>query len=159
MTNTVGDMPGIVVLFSWNSMGDIIYIGYDVINIVDVMSYLYGCDIIKCSCDAMHTECDVIHIVCTVIQRVGVIQLIHMVWWHRYSGFMVRYREWDGRYDFCVVMCDVSLASTSDISLCQTSLANHLLVGSTWEFHGPCTPFAWIKDLAFTQTCPSKSSS
>ena len=60
-------------------MSDIIYIGYDVINIVDVMSYLYGCDIIKCSCDAMHTECDVIHIVCTVIQRVGVIQLIHMV--------------------------------------------------------------------------------
>ena len=38
------------------SMSDIIYIGYDVINIVDVMSYLYGCDIIKCSCDAMHTE-------------------------------------------------------------------------------------------------------
>ena len=60
-------------------MSDIIYIGYDVINIVDVMSYLYGCDIIKCSCDAMHTECDVIHIVCTVIQRVGVIKLIHMV--------------------------------------------------------------------------------
>ena len=42
-------------------MGDIIYIGYDVINILDVMSYLYGCDGIKCSCDVMHTECDVIH--------------------------------------------------------------------------------------------------
>ena len=42
-----------------------------------VMSYLYGCDVIKCSCDVMHTECDVIHIVCNVIQRVGVIQLIH----------------------------------------------------------------------------------
>ena len=47
-------------------MGDIINIGYDVINILDVMSYLFGCDIIKCSCDAMHTECD-------VIERVGVV--------------------------------------------------------------------------------------
>ena len=38
MSKTVGEMPGIVVLFSWNSMGEIIYIGYDVINILDVMS-------------------------------------------------------------------------------------------------------------------------
>ena len=60
-------------------MGDIIYIGYDVINIMDVMSYLYGCDVINCSCEVMHTECDVIHILCNVIQRGGVIQLIHWV--------------------------------------------------------------------------------
>ena len=60
-------------------MISIIYIGYDVINTLDVMSYLYGCDVTKCSCDVMHTECDVIHIVCNVIQRVGVIQLIHWV--------------------------------------------------------------------------------
>ena len=58
-------------------MSDIICIGYDVINILDVMSYLYGCDIIKCSCDVMHTECDVIHRVCNVIERVGVTQLTH----------------------------------------------------------------------------------
>ena len=58
-------------------MGDIIYIGYDVKNILDVMSYLYGCDVINCSCDAMHAECDYIHIVCNVIQRVGVIDLKH----------------------------------------------------------------------------------
>ena len=57
-------------------MGDIIYIGYDVINILDLMSFLYRCDVITCSCDVMHTECDDIHIVCNVIQRVGVIQLI-----------------------------------------------------------------------------------
>ena len=38
MSNTVGEMPGIVILFSCNSMGDTIYIGYDVINILDVMS-------------------------------------------------------------------------------------------------------------------------
>ena len=60
-------------------MGDIIYIGYDVIDIVDVMSYLYRCDVIKCSCDVMHIECDVTHRVCSVIQRVLVIQLIHWV--------------------------------------------------------------------------------
>ena len=54
-------------------MGDTIYIEYDVINIRDVMSYLHGCDVLKCSSDVMHTECDVIHIVCSVIQRVGVI--------------------------------------------------------------------------------------
>ena len=60
-------------------MGYIIYIGYDIINILDVMSYLYGCDVIKCPCDVMHTEYDVIHLVCKVIQRVGVIKLIHWV--------------------------------------------------------------------------------
>ena len=51
-------------------MGDIISIAYDVINILAMMSYLYGCDVIKCSCDVMHTESDVIYIVCNVIQRV-----------------------------------------------------------------------------------------
>ena len=60
-------------------MCDIIYIGYDVINILDVMSYLYGCDVKMHSCDVMQSECDVIHIVCNVIQRVGEIQLIHWV--------------------------------------------------------------------------------
>ena len=79
MSNTVSQMTGRVVLFSWNSMGDIIYIGYHVINILDVMSYLYRCDVINCSCDAMHAECDDIHIVCNVIKRVGVIDLIHWV--------------------------------------------------------------------------------
>ena len=38
MSNTVGEMPGIIILFSSNSMGDIIYNGYDVINILVVMS-------------------------------------------------------------------------------------------------------------------------
>ena len=61
-------------------MGDIIYIGYDVLNTLDMMSYLYGCDVRKCSCDVMHSECDVIHRVCNVIQRVDVIQLIHGVY-------------------------------------------------------------------------------
>ena len=60
-------------------MCNIIYIGYDVINILDVMSSLYRCDDIKCSCDVMDTECDVIHIVCNVKQRVGVIKFINWV--------------------------------------------------------------------------------
>ena len=60
-------------------MGDIIYIGYNVIDILDVMPYLYQCDVIKSSCDLMHTESDVIHRVCNIIQGVGVIQLIHWV--------------------------------------------------------------------------------
>ena len=54
--------------FPESRMGDIIYIGYDVINMLDVMSYLYGCDVIKCSCDVMLTEYDVIHIVCDVTE-------------------------------------------------------------------------------------------
>ena len=56
MLNRVGEMPGIVVFLSRNIIGDIIYIGYDIINILDVMSYLYECDVIKCSCDVRHTE-------------------------------------------------------------------------------------------------------
>ena len=72
-------MLGRVLSCHESSMGDTIYIGYDVINTRDVISYLYGCDVIKCSCDVMHTECDVIHIVCNVIQVVGVIKLIHCV--------------------------------------------------------------------------------
>ena len=54
-------------------MAVIIYIGYDVINKLDLISYLYSCDVIKYSYDDMHTECDVTHRVCDVIQRVGVV--------------------------------------------------------------------------------------
>ena len=54
-------------------MAVIIYIGYDAINQLDVISYLYSCDVLKYSCDDMHTECDVIHRVCDVIQRVGLL--------------------------------------------------------------------------------------
>ena len=47
-------------------MADIVYIGYDIINILDAMLYLCGHDVIKYSCDVMHTECDVIHRVCVM---------------------------------------------------------------------------------------------
>ena len=49
-------------------MGDI-YIGYDVINILGVMSYIFMHDVIKRSCDVMHTEYDVIHIECVMSSR------------------------------------------------------------------------------------------
>ena len=60
MSNTVGEIPGIVIWFSRKSMGDIIYIGYDVIYIMCVILYIDRCDVIKGSCDAMHTDYDVI---------------------------------------------------------------------------------------------------
>ena len=52
-----------------SSICDIIDIGYDVIKILGVMSYIYGCDVIKSSWDVMHTECDVIYIVCVMSYR------------------------------------------------------------------------------------------
>ena len=54
-------------------MAVIIYIGYDALNKLDLISYLYSCDVIKYLCDDMHAECDVIYRVCDVIQRVGVL--------------------------------------------------------------------------------------
>ena len=61
-------------------MGDIIYIGYDVINILGVMSYIFMHDVIKRSCDVMHTECDVIHIVCVMSYQEWVL-------YNGYTGF------------------------------------------------------------------------
>ena len=61
-------------------MADIIYIGYDVINILGEMSYIYVCDVINNSCDVMHTEYDVINIVCVMSYR-------ECVWYNRYTGF------------------------------------------------------------------------
>ena len=61
-------------------MGDIIYIGYDVINVQGVMSYIQGCDVIKSSCDAMHTEYDAIYILCVMSSR-------EWVWYNLSTGF------------------------------------------------------------------------
>ena len=58
-------------------MGDIIYIGYDVIKILDVMSYLYGCDIIKYSSDVTDLLDEIpSYSGCDVIDRVGVMTQI-----------------------------------------------------------------------------------
>ena len=80
MSNTVGEMPGIVVLFSCNSMGDIIYIGYDVINTLGVMLYIEGYNVINICCDSMDTEYDVTRIVCVMSYR-------EWVWYNLYREF------------------------------------------------------------------------
>ena len=82
-------------------MGDIIYIGYDIINKFGVMSYLYVCDVIKSSCDVMHTECDVIHIVCVMSYR-------EWVWYNGYTGFDDKDRV-DVVSDIVGEMADITL--------------------------------------------------
>ena len=54
MSNMVGDMSGIVVVLLWKQYGDNIHIGYDVINILGVMLYIEGYDVIN-NCDCMYT--------------------------------------------------------------------------------------------------------
>ena len=56
MSNMVVEMPGIVVVLSSKQYGDSICIGNDVINMLDVMIYTEGYDVIKSCCDSMHTE-------------------------------------------------------------------------------------------------------
>ena len=50
-----GEMSGIVIVLSWKQYADRVHIGYDVINILGVMLYIEGYNVIK-SCDNMHTE-------------------------------------------------------------------------------------------------------
>ena len=70
MSNMVGEMSGIVVVLSLRQYGDRIYTGYVVINILGVMLYREGYDVINCSFDSMHTEYGVTHIVCVISYRV-----------------------------------------------------------------------------------------
>ena len=72
MSNMVGEMSGIVVVFSWMRYGDSVHIGYDVINILGVKLNIEVCNVLN-SCDSMHTEYYVTRIVCDVIQSVGVV--------------------------------------------------------------------------------------
>ena len=51
-------------------MCDIIYIGYDVMNIVGAMTYTQSDDVIKRGCDVINTAYGVLH-------AVGVIPHIH----------------------------------------------------------------------------------
>ena len=50
MSNRVGELSDIDVCSHESRMGDIIYILYDVINIIFVTSNIEGCDVIKGSC-------------------------------------------------------------------------------------------------------------
>ena len=56
MSNMVCEMSGIVVLLSWKQYDDSIRILYDVINILGVMLYVEGYNVINSCCDSMHTE-------------------------------------------------------------------------------------------------------
>ena len=72
MSNMVGEMSGIVIVFSWKRYGDCVHVGYDVINILGVKLFIDVCNVLN-RCDSMHTEYDVSNIVCDFIQRVGVV--------------------------------------------------------------------------------------
>ena len=72
MSNMVGEISGIFIVFSWKRYGDSVHVGYDVINILGVKLFIEMCNVLN-SCDSMHTEYDVTRIVCDVIQRVGVV--------------------------------------------------------------------------------------
>ena len=108
MSNMVGEMSGVFVVFSWNRYGDSVLIGYDVINIVGVKLYLEVCNVLKSCSDSMHTVYDVTCIVSDVIQRVGVVKLIPWVWWHSYSGCSVSYNGTDCRYNVRIAICVMS---------------------------------------------------
>ena len=58
--------------FHKNSVRNIIYSGYDVINIVGAMRYKQPYDVFKRGCDVIHSAYGVLH-------AVGVISYIHRV--------------------------------------------------------------------------------
>ena len=58
---------------------DIIYSGYDVINIVGAMTYKNWYDVIKRVCDVKSSAYGVLH-------AVGVISYIHRLWYHQSNG-------------------------------------------------------------------------
>ena len=58
---------------------DIIDSGYDVINIVDAMTYKQWYDVIKRGCDVINSTYGVLH-------AVGVISYIHRVRYHQSNG-------------------------------------------------------------------------
>ena len=60
-------------------MCDIIYSGYDVINIVGAMTYKQWNDVFKRGCDVINSAYSVLH-------ALGVISYIHRVSYHQSSG-------------------------------------------------------------------------
>ena len=65
--------------FHRHSVCDIIYSGYDVINIVGAMTYRKWYDVIKRGYDVINSAYGVLYAVC-------VISYIHRVWYHQSSG-------------------------------------------------------------------------
>ena len=66
MSNMVGEISGIVIMLSWKQYRDRVHIGYDVINILGVILYIEGYNVINSGGDSMHTEYDVTCIVCVM---------------------------------------------------------------------------------------------
>ena len=64
-----GEMSGIVVVLSWKQYGDSIHIVYDIINILGVMLYIEGYNVINSCCYSMHREYDVTRIVWAMSYR------------------------------------------------------------------------------------------
>ena len=69
MSNMVGEISGIGIVFSGKQYGDSVHIGFDVINTLGVMLYIEGYNVINICCDSMDTEYDVIGIVCVMSYR------------------------------------------------------------------------------------------
>ena len=80
MSNMLGEMPGIVIELSWKQYGDSVQIGYYIINILGVMLYIEGCNVINSCYDSMHTEYDVTCIVFVMSYR-------DWEWYKWYPGF------------------------------------------------------------------------
>ena len=68
-SNMVGEMSGIGIVLSCKQYGDIIHIGYDVINTLGVTLFIEGYNGINICCDSMDTEYDVTRIVCVMSYR------------------------------------------------------------------------------------------
>ena len=81
MSITAGEISCIVVVFSRQRYGYSVHIGYVVINILSVMLYIEGYNVINSFCESMHTEYDVTRIVC-------VISLREWVCYNWYPGFV-----------------------------------------------------------------------
>ena len=75
-----GEMSGIVVVLSWKQYGESVHIGYDVINILGVMLYREGFNVINSCCDSMHTKNHVTRIQCVMSYR-------ECVWYKWYPVF------------------------------------------------------------------------
>ena len=83
VSKMVGEMSGIVIVLSWKQYGDSIHIGYDIINILGVMLYIDGYNVINSCCDSMHNEYDVTRIVCVISYR-------EWEWCKWYPGFVTQ---------------------------------------------------------------------
>ena len=99
------------------------YSGCDVIEWCDIIKS--GSDVI-CSSIWCHTYCG-----CVIIHKMGVLWLIILVWWQRYSGCAVRYIRPEGRYNSFHIMRRVLWCHKSWVRCHIQCLLCHIY--STWD--------------------------